>query len=66
MHEFLCGAGALQCISAWRSLLATDSARIACTRFMAEVGAAEQVPLSMGGLSDSVVAQRRAGLLAKF
>ena len=39
---------------------------LACARFMAEVGAAEQVPLSAGGLSDTVVAQRRADALARF
>ena len=44
----------------------TDGARAACARFMAEVGAAEQVPLSAGGLSDSLVAQRRADALARF
>jgi hypothetical protein len=33
---------------------------------MAEVGAAEQMPLSAGGLSDAEVAARRAAVLARF
>ena len=59
-------AGKFNASLARQDLQATDGAMISCARFMAEVGAAEQVPLSAGGLPDSVVAQRRADVLARF